>query len=86
MVAATHTHTHSHSHTYLQSAEEAEMLPNSESVKEYIVLGTNSQTPPDLIHISHNAVAIDQGCPRGGGVQTCGLNIHLTPNISRYIL
>ena len=37
-----HTHAHSHSHTYLQSTEEAEMLPDSESVKEYIVLGTNS--------------------------------------------
>ena len=67
---------------YLQSTEEAEMLPDSESVKEYIVLRTNSQTLADLIHISHNAVAIDNGCPRGGGVQTCDLNIHLTPNIS----
>ena len=46
------------------------MLPNSESVKEHIVLGTYSQAPPDLIHISHNAVAIDQGRPRGGRVQT----------------
>ncbi len=55
--------------TYLQSAEESQVLFNSESVKEHIVLGTDAQTVTNLVHVSQNTVAIDSSISRGRGVE-----------------
>ncbi len=55
--------------TYLQSAEESQVLFNSESVKEHVVLGTDAQTVANLVHVSQNTVAIDSSISRGRGVE-----------------
>ncbi len=45
------------------------MLFNSESVKEYVVLGTDAQTVANLVHVSQNTVATDGSISRGRGEQ-----------------
>ena len=46
---------------YLESHEEAEVLLNSETIEEDIVLWTDTQTLSNLIHVSEDTVAIDGG-------------------------
>ncbi len=55
--------------THLQSAEEAQMLFHSESVKEHVVLGTDTEAVPYLVHVCLDTVAIDDGVSRGWSVQ-----------------
>ena len=46
------------------------MFPDSESVKEDIVLGTYTKTLPDLVNVAPDIIAIDDCCTSSGCVQT----------------
>ena len=56
----------------LESSEENEMLSDGESVKEDVVLGADSETVSDLIHVSTNVIAIYDRRSSRGCVQTWG--------------
>ena len=57
-------------YTYFQSTEEAQMLFNSEPVKQHIVLGTDAKAFTDEVHICQNTQTIDEGISRGGSIQS----------------
>ena len=59
----------SYLHPDLEFHEEPQVLLDSESIKEDIVLWTDAKTSSDLVHPCQDAVAIDDGVPRGGRVQ-----------------
>ena len=45
------------------------MFPDSESVKEHVVLRADAQTVSDQVHVRQDAVAIDHGRAFSGCVQ-----------------
>ena len=46
----------------LESCKEFEMLHHSESVEEYIMLGTDSEAVSDLVHVAPDVITIDDCC------------------------
>ena len=53
---------------YLKSGKELEVFQDSEPVKQDIVLGADSQTLSDLVHVSPDVIAIDHCCTSRGCV------------------
>ena len=35
------------------------MLRNSETIKQYVVLGTDAKVPANLVHVTENIIATD---------------------------
>lgn len=58
-------------HAHLEPGEEVEVLADCEPVKEHVVLGADSETAPDLVHVVQNAVAVDDRVASCWRVQTC---------------
>ena len=54
----------------LHDGKELEVLRDSESVKEHIVLGANAEAPTDLVHVAPDVVTIDDCRASRGCVQT----------------
>ena len=59
-----------HAYAYLESAKQFEMLHHSESVEEHIMLGTDSETLSDLVHVAPDVITIDDCCTTSWCVQT----------------
>ena len=55
---------------YLESAKQFQMFQYSKSVKQYIVLGTDTKAVSNLVHIAPDIISIDDCCTTCGGVQT----------------
>ena len=55
---------------YLQHCKELQVFPDSESVKEDIVLGTDAETVSDLVHVAPYVISIDDCCTSRRCVQT----------------
>ena len=52
-------------------AEEADVFSHGELVEENIVLRTDSERCPHLVHLSADVEAVDESRARGGGEQAC---------------
>ena len=57
-------------HAHLEPGEEAEVLADCEPVKEHVVLGTDSETAANLVHVVQNAVAVDDRIAGSWRVET----------------
>ena len=55
---------------YLQYSKQPQVLHYCESVKEYIVLGTDSEAVSDLVHVAPDVITIDDCCTSSWCVQT----------------
>ena len=54
----------------LKYCKELQVLQDSESVKEDIVLGTDAETVSDLVHVAPYVIPIDDCCTSRRCVQT----------------
>ena len=46
---------------YLESEEESQVLTDSQSIKQDVVLRTNTKTLANLVHTSENTVPVNGG-------------------------
>ena len=65
-----HVYMYVYMYGYLEPAKQFEMLHHSESVKQYIVLGTDSETLSDLVHVVPDVITIDDCCTSSWCVKT----------------
>lgn len=50
---------------------EEQVLSNSKVIKQYVMLGTESQTAADQSHVLTDVITVDIGPATGGGKQPC---------------
>ena len=63
-----------HVSSYL--GKEPQVLLHRQSVPQYVVLGTQPQTPPHALDVVVDVVAVDQSCPARWRNEACGQCIH----------
>ena len=69
-VHVVYVHVHVCDVSHLEYSKKLQVLRDSESVKEHIMLWTYSEAVSDLVHVAPDVITIDDCCTSRGGVQT----------------